>query len=227
MDADRRLLGATYRSYGASARKRRAWSAENRGNVAIRAELSAAVFDLAGRELRGARQILDIGCGTGWWLAHLAADKRVGGALHGVDLLPERAAAARRRIPAAAVVVGDVRALPYPSAGFEAVTAFTLLSSLPSRRDVALALAQARRVLAPGGVLIVWEPRWPNPLNRATLLVDRRLLARGLAGARTRTRTTTVVPALARRLGAATDRAYPDLARIPALRTHRLVCAWL
>jgi hypothetical protein len=80
-------------------------------------------------------------------------------------------------------------------------------------------LEEARRVLAPGGTLLVYEPRIPNPLNRRTRHIRRDELAR-LGG--TRFESITLLPGLARRLGPVTERVYPTLARITVLRSHRL-----
>jgi ubiquinone/menaquinone biosynthesis C-methylase UbiE len=222
---ERSRVAQIYQRYAASSRKQLSWSADNPGNVAIRAELVEAVFALAGAELRSAGNVLDVGSGSGWWLERLAADDRVPASLHGLELLAERQLAARARVPAATVALGDARALPYETGTFEVVTIFTVLSSLASATDVLVAIDEARRVLTPGGLLVIWEPRVRNPLNPRTLLVSRALLAEALAGMRTQTVTTTVVPALARQLGDRTDGLYPALARLRALRTHRLVSA--
>lgn len=228
LGAERRRVTGVYRRYAASSRKRRGWSATNPGNAAIRAELVGAVFDLAGATLGGAESILDVGCGSGWWLELLAGRRAPGTGgpdLYGLELLADRGAAAGRRVPSAQIATGDARALPYPDAGFDAVTLFTVLSSLATRADAERALSQARRVLRPGGVLLVWEPRLRNPLNGATLFISPALLASRLPTGGTRARLTTVAPPLARRLGARTDQLYPRLASIKPLLTHRLVCA--
>ena len=175
-----------YASYRRSPRKQRSWSADNAGNAAIRRELVDAVFALTGPELSSARRILDLGSGTGWWLARLASESGVTARLYGVDLLPERVGAALVRVPEANVEVADIRRLPHPDEYFDVVTLFTVLSSLPERADVATALAEARRVLAPGGALLIWEPRWPNPLNPRTRLVMSRDLHASLYGCRIR-----------------------------------------
>ena len=88
-DADeQRRIARVYEGYGASPRKRRSWSAENPGNAAIRAELVDAAFALASPELAAARDILDVGCGSGWCLERLDADSHISAMLHG--LKPER-----------------------------------------------------------------------------------------------------------------------------------------
>lgn len=138
--------------------------------------------------------------------------------LHGVDLIDERVRAARAAVPRAAIDVGDVTALPYPDRTFELVLLLTVLSSLPDRAAVRDALGEVRRVLAPGGVAVVYEPRLPTP-NRATARIRSREVAAGVGPSR-QLETLTLAPPLARRLGARTDRLYPRLARAPLLRTH-------
>jgi glycosyltransferase involved in cell wall biosynthesis/ubiquinone/menaquinone biosynthesis C-methylase UbiE len=218
-------LERVYGNYAASSRAQARWSASNAGNEAIRHELVQAAFGLARQALCEADAILDAGCGTGWWLARLAADDRITARLHGVELLAERVAAARERVPSASIVTGDVLSLPFPEGSFDVVSLFTVLSSLASPDDVDRALRAARRVLAPDGVLLIWEPRVPNPFNRNTVLVSRSVLAGPLAGMEVRATSTTVLPPLARRLGRQTASLYPVLGRIPALRTHRLISA--
>jgi ubiquinone/menaquinone biosynthesis C-methylase UbiE len=221
---ERERVGEVYRGYGASAAKQRAWSAENPGNLAIRAELAGAVFGLAGSRLRRAERILDVGCGSGWWLERLSADPQVSASLEGIELLAERQAGASRRVPEATILVGDARRLPYGNRQFDAVTMFTVLSSLPSITDALVGFGEALRVVRPPGVVVVWEPRLPNPLNRHTLWITGGMLREAAGPNRVTVRTTTVLPFVARRLGRRTERLYPRLARVTALRSHRLVC---
>jgi 2-polyprenyl-3-methyl-5-hydroxy-6-metoxy-1,4-benzoquinol methylase len=216
-------VARAYARYAASARKRRSWRADNPGNLAIRQELVSAVWQLAGGALAGADEVLDVGCGTGWWLGHLAEEGTVHAHLYGVDILSDRVSAARRHVPSATILRGDVRAL-FNGHSFGVVTLFTVLSSLRSHEDVRSVLRRCWSVVAPGGVLLVWEPRWPNPLNPVTLSISRRELRQGLGRDPASTRTTTLLPALARRLGPDTSTVYPKLASVRLLRTHRLSC---
>jgi SAM-dependent methyltransferase len=215
-------LRRTYRRYRQSRRKRKAWAADNPGNIAIRAELRKRLLSIARGELAGEGEILDLGCGGGWWLAELAGAGVVPSRLHGVDLLEERVARAREAVAGADVRIADAATLPFEDEQFTLVLAFTLLSSLPVRESVRAVVSEAERVLAPGGLMLCYEPRVPNPFNRATRRIaisDLRPVSEGRASV---TRLT-VLPALARRLGRRTPQIYPRLAGVPPLLTHHLV----
>jgi SAM-dependent methyltransferase len=199
-----------------------AWSATNPGNRAARAELRAAVLGAAESQLRGNGALLDCGCGYGWLLAALVEAGAEPRRLHGVDRDPERVEAAARRVPGAAVLAADARQLPFPDGEFAVVFQLLSLSSFGSPRSVGDALAESRRVLAPNGLLLVYEQRLPNPFNPSTRWLRRAdLRAAGLEvrGARS----LTLFPPLGRRLGALTPALHPRLSRLPPLRSHRLL----
>jgi len=208
-----------YAGYCADASRRRAWDARNPGNVAIREELVRSLLELVPEAIAGEGLLLDAGCGTGWWLERLLAQGVAPERLAGVELLAERASAAAARVPGASIEQADVRRLPLPDGSCSLVTLFTVLSSMGSAADARAALLEARRVLAPGGAVAVWEPRWPT-LNRHTRLV-RIAELRDALGGDLEVRTITLAPPLARRAG----RLYGSLARVAPLRSHRLVLA--
>jgi SAM-dependent methyltransferase len=221
-DSHRGAVSRVYSRYARSGRKQRAWAADNPGNAAIRSELLGRIREVAATELAGDGRILDVGCGTGWFLRELAQSGINPGRLRGIDALPARVAAAREAAPGAEVEVGDAGNLQFPDGGFAVVVQLTVLSSLGSHQAIRKALGEGMRVLAPGGLLLVYEPRVPNPFNRHTILLrDGDLDA---AGASPREQSTlTLVPALARRLGSRTQARYERLAGVPLLRTHRLI----
>jgi SAM-dependent methyltransferase len=109
------------------------------------------VTDLLARtQARG--RILDLGCGTGGVLQHLSP---FGDAI-GLDPAPEAAQYCRlRSVP---MIVGSGMELPFADASFDAVLALDVIEHVPD--DVAL-LCEARRVLRPGGVLVVTVPALP------------------------------------------------------------------
>ena len=89
--------------------------------------------------------ILDAGCGTGLNLRHLPAGSV------GLDINPRNISVVRARVPGCSAVLGDVEAMPFPDATFGTVVCTEVLEHVPDPRR---ALAEIRRVLMPGGVLI-------------------------------------------------------------------------
>lgn len=114
----------------------------------------AALAPLAGRRL------LDAGCGSGLAL-HLAA--RAGATVSGLDAAAPMVAAARRRLPAADLRVGDLQQLPYPAASFDAVMSFNALQFAADPRAAAAELA---RVVVPGGRVAIGV--WGDPARCET-----------------------------------------------------------
>ena len=99
---------------------------------------------------------LELGCGTGRLLVPLA---RAGGEVAGIDRSAAMLARAVRRVrrldpsKRPSVVRGDIRSLPYAAGRFGLVIApYGMLQSLTSDRDLDTALAEAARVLRPGGL---------------------------------------------------------------------------
>jgi SAM-dependent methyltransferase len=97
-------------------------------------------------------RFLDVCCGPGY-LAAAAAER--GAHAEGVDFAAAMVEEARRRFPAVGFESGDAESLDFPDGGFDAVAcAFGILHLADPDR----ALAEACRVLAPGGrhAFTVW-----------------------------------------------------------------------
>ena len=124
-------------------------------------------------------RVLDLGCGTGDFLG-LAASS--GATVTGLDFSGAMLAEAARRRDAAALVRGDARRLPVRTASLTVlVSGFTLRNFSPLEP----ALAEAGRVLAPGGRIGLLEVDAPS---NAVLRLGHRLYFRG-DGAAARRRT--------------------------------------
>jgi len=91
------------------------------------------------------KRVLDVACGTGF--ATAAAAVR-GAKVQGLDFSPAMLAIARSRHPNLEFAQGDAEALPYANASFDCVVSNFGVHHVP---DPVSALAEARRVLAPGG----------------------------------------------------------------------------
>ena len=97
----------------------------------------------------GVARIADVGCGTGIVTVRLV---RPGRSVIGIDRSAGMAAMAAVRLPGR-ITLGNVIGLPLAGGSVEVVTMVWLLHLL-SPADSAAAVAEAARVLSPGGLLI-------------------------------------------------------------------------
>lgn len=103
----------------------------------------------------GTDRLLKIGYGSGVHLPHWAARVKE---LHGIDPHPMADEVARRLAKhgvAAHLVSGSAEEMPYPDAHFDAVLAISAVEFIP---DLPAACREMRRVLRPGGCVVVVTP---------------------------------------------------------------------
>lgn len=93
----------------------------------------------------GAGRTLEVGCGEGRVSRDLAAR---GHSVVAVDASPTLLAAAAAAHPEGEYLAGDAEALPFEAASFDLVIAYNVLMDVA---DMPLAVAEAARVLRPGG----------------------------------------------------------------------------
>jgi ubiquinone/menaquinone biosynthesis C-methylase UbiE len=111
--------------------------------------------------------IFDAGCGTGQWGVALTL---VGYEVRGIDISPGMVAAAQDRAAQhglgtelASFQVGDLDATGYPDASFDGIMCRLVLDFVPSP---GLVLAEFRRILRPGGRLVLWVLGAASPVKR-------------------------------------------------------------
>ena len=116
--------------------------------------------------------MLDIGCGTGRFLAQLAEIAKA----WGVDASPEMLEVARTRAGGAGLKLGSAEELPFKDAWFERATMWLVAHLLDRPR----AFAEAHRVLSPDGRFAVatfdpsyFDEFWLNELFPSMEAVDR------------------------------------------------------
>ena len=115
-----------------------------------RAEARRAVALL--REATGlgpGTRVLDLGCGAG---RHLEEMERIGYRATGLDLSRPLIEAARTTVPAANLVLGDMRRPPFRTGSFDVVTSyFTSFGYFDDEEEDLGVLHEVRRILRAGG----------------------------------------------------------------------------
>jgi ubiquinone/menaquinone biosynthesis C-methylase UbiE len=110
------------------------------------------------------QRVLDVGCGTGYFARLLARAVGPTGLVVGIDPAPEMIAYASRkagRFDNCQFRVGTAEALDFPADHFDVVVSSLVMHHLPEDLRVP-ALREMRRVLRPGGTLLVAEARMPS-----------------------------------------------------------------
>jgi 2-polyprenyl-3-methyl-5-hydroxy-6-metoxy-1,4-benzoquinol methylase len=131
------------------------------------AALGQYVADYLARSVPLARggRFLDFGCGPGHFLEHLATRNRGQLALFGLDFSESSAASARERLASTAgfsdaICVGQLPA-PWPAASFDYISSLEVVEHLDDEKLDGF-LAEAHRLLKPGGMLFITTPNDEN-----------------------------------------------------------------
>lgn len=118
------------------------------------------------------RRVLEVGCGTGRFLAALAGRAKA----WGIDPSPEMLEVARGRVHGAGLKLGSAEELPFKDAWFERAAMWLVVHLVDRPR----AFAELRRVLAPGGRLAIatfdpahFDEFWLNALFPSLEATDR------------------------------------------------------
>jgi SAM-dependent methyltransferase len=109
--------------------------------------------------LQPGERVLDIGSGPGLLAGEMAEQVGAEGRVHGIDPSDSMLAIARRSGTPVDYGRGDALALPFGDEQFDVVVATQVYEYV---EDIDGALAEARRVLRPGGRLLVLDTDWDS-----------------------------------------------------------------
>ena len=140
--------------------------------VRTRPSVKRHFTDVVGGWLRPTDAVLDMGCGPGGFLAAAAPHCR---SITGVDIVPAfvdecRATVASLGLTNATVALSADGLVPSPAGAFDAAIMVDVIHHCEHPDAV---LADVRRVLKPGGRLLIFEPNRSNPLLALMCCLDR------------------------------------------------------
>jgi ubiquinone/menaquinone biosynthesis C-methylase UbiE len=199
-----------------------------RGRAVVQLLKECNMFPLA------EKKILDVGCGTGSWLADFEMWGSSRENLAGIELDRERGIRAKIRFAAmkddtegisskgADIRIGDASQLPWSDAFFDIVIQSTVFTSiLLDRMKEAIAL-EICRVLKPGGIVLWYDFFYDNPWNPNVKGVRAGEIRHLFPGCSLRLRRITLAPPIARRIVPVSWIAAEVLEKLVFLNTHYL-----
>jgi len=136
------------------------WFPEQRLPRFFRQEKQRIVFELIERNAElPVRRYLDFGCGDGRWTSDVFDFLKAETEAHGIDISERAVAFANLITPQIDFRTYSGERLPYGDQRFDLITAIEVLEHVPDSVESAL-LREIRRVLAPGGLLLLTTPSW-------------------------------------------------------------------
>jgi SAM-dependent methyltransferase len=172
--------------------------------------------------LRG-RRILEVGCGSGHWLGEFIKWGADPSLLAGIDLLPERLLAARRRCPTSVrLVSASADALPVRDRSADLVIQSTLFSSILDAEMRRRAAAELVRAVRPGGHILWYDFFVRRPGNSDVVAISRGEIRALFPGCPVTLGRATLAQPLCRLLASRAELSCWLLERIPFLRFHYL-----
>ena len=196
---------------------------QERQRAMLRGFAARGVTDLGGLH------IAEVGCGAGGNLLELLRLGADPGRLTGLELLPDRHAAARHVLPAATTLwLGDAmqaHADVLAPASQDVVLQSTVFSSLLDDEFQQRLAARMWSWLKPGGAVLWYDFTVNNPRNRDVRGVPLRRVRELFPLGRVAASRVTLAPPLARLVCRWHPAFYPLFNSLPLLRTHLL--AWV
>jgi len=169
------------------------------------------------------KKILEIGCGTGYWLREFIKWGALPENVTGIDLLPDRVTRARRLCPAAvSIQCASAAQLPFANQRFDLVLQSTVFTSILDPDLKQRVAAEMMRVVKQKGLIVWYDYHVNNPWNNDVRGVNRREITQLFPACRIDIQRITLLPPLARLLAPYSYLGCYLLEKLPPLCTHYL-----
>lgn len=111
--------------------------------------------------VKDGEKVLDVGCGNGVLINGIACKAKV--RAHGVDISPGMIDECKKRAPHIDFRVSEAETLPFSDNEFDVVTMCCVLHHINEPEKF---FSEVRRVLKPGGRLVIGDPWFPTPIKQ-------------------------------------------------------------
>jgi SAM-dependent methyltransferase len=169
------------------------------------------------------KKILEVGCGTGYWLREFIQWGAYPAHITGIDLLPDHVERARELCPnTVRIDCGSAAILPFVDVTFDVVLQATVFTSIldPSmKRQIA---SEMLRVVKEDGLILWYDYHVNNPWNPDVRGVKKREISQLFPHCHIELRRITLAPPVTRLLAPYSWLICYLLAKIPWLCTHYL-----
>lgn len=175
----------------------------------------------SGRQTLRGDKILEVGCGTGFWLREFVDWAAAPTDVVGVELLADRAVEAKRACAVGTTVIrGSGADLPFRDGSFDIVLQSTVFTSIIDGAVKQRIAAEMLRVLKPEGIVLWYDFFVNNPANRDVRGVGKGEITSLFPGCEFRLRRVTLAPPVARFVARWSWTTCHILSAVPLLRTY-------
>jgi SAM-dependent methyltransferase len=168
-------------------------------------------------------KILEIGCGTGYWLNEFVKWGARPENLTGLDLISERLVTARSvQASRVGLVQANAAHLPFSSFRFDLVLQSTVFTSILDEAMKQVVASEMLRVLRPGGLILWYDYHVNNPWNKDVQGVKKGEIHRLFPDCQVKLQRITLAPPLSRFLAPYSFLLCSLLEKLRILNTHYL-----
>jgi len=195
-------------------------------NLLARSELERRIIRSLGRfkhtDLRN-EKILDVGCGSGFWLRQFIQWGARPDNLFGIDLLEQRIQEAKELCPLGVTLeLGDASSLDFQDSSFDLILQFTVFTSILDQQMKMKVATEMIRVLKPAGTILWYDYFVSNPYNPDVRGVTRKEILQLFPKLSISLRRITLAPPLGRAVGPFSPALYRAMSTFRLLCTHYL-----
>jgi ubiquinone/menaquinone biosynthesis C-methylase UbiE len=169
------------------------------------------------------KAILEVGCGSGYWIRKFLELGATPESLVGIDLLDWRIDVARRICPGSVRLErGNAERLEFSDRSFDMIAQFVVFSSILDANVKRRIASEMLRVLKEDGFIIWYDFFLDNPRNRDVKGLNKSEIRRLFPGCRIQLRRITLAPPLARLMAPYSWVSCHLLEKLKVFNTHYL-----